>query len=50
MGKEDGRLVREIVDRLNKYHFVLVVLLSLIHIGLAYAHTRDSGRTALLLH
>jgi hypothetical protein len=47
MDKDEGGLVRKTVDWLNKYHLVLVVLLSAMHIGLACIHTRDSGRAAL---
>jgi hypothetical protein len=46
MDKNEGGLVRLVLDWLNKDQFVLVVLLSVAHIGLAYIHTRDTGRTA----
>ncbi len=49
MDEGEGWLVRRAVDLLNKYHLVLVVLLSAMHIGLACIHTRDSGRAALTL-
>ena len=47
MDKDEGGLVRRPVDWLNKYHLVVVILLSAMHIGLACIHTRDSGRAAL---
>lgn len=28
---------------LNQHHLALVVILSLLHVGLAFEHTRDSG-------
>ena len=35
-------------DWFNRYHFVLVLILSVIHISLAALHTRDSGKADLM--
>ena len=40
--------VRAVRHGLKKNQSILVLLLSLFHIGLAYIHTRDSGRTDLI--
>jgi hypothetical protein len=48
MDKDEGGLVRRTVAWLNKYHMVVVILLSAMHIGLACIHTRDSGRAAFI--
>lgn len=37
--------VRNAVRRLDRWSFFIVVLMSSIHIGLAYIHVRDSGGT-----
>ena len=33
-----------VTNWLNKHSFKLVLIMSLFHVGLAYIHTRDSGR------
>lgn len=35
---------RSLVEWLNDHSFRIVMILSLLHIGLAYIHTRHSGR------
>ena len=35
---------RVVIGWLKKHNFLLVLVMSLLHIGLAYIHTRDSGR------
>lgn len=39
--------VRYVLVWLNKWHVMIVCLLSVIHIGLSCIHTRDSGRADL---
>ena len=34
---------------LIKYSFVIVLLMSILHIGIAYIHSRESGRADFLL-
>lgn len=36
--------LRVVIGWLKKHNFLLVLVMSLLHIGLAYIHTRDSGR------
>jgi hypothetical protein len=47
MGIKMKQAVRGVRNWLQKYHVVLVCILSVIHIGLSCIHTRDSGRTDL---
>ncbi len=42
------RVVRNVRIWLNKYHILLVCILSVAHIGLSCIHTRDSGRADLV--
>ena len=35
---------RKLTNCLNKHQFVLVLVLSLFHVGLSYIHNLDSGR------
>lgn len=39
------KVVRAAVRRLNSWSVTIVVILSLLHIGLAYIHARESGRS-----
>lgn len=42
-------VTNNVTNWLNKHSFKLVLIMSLFHIGLAYIHTRDSGRADPLL-
>jgi hypothetical protein len=48
-GKEDSMIQsqKSIRDWLSRYHLVLVLVLSLLHVSLAALHTRDSGKADL---
>jgi hypothetical protein len=37
-------MVEKVFGWLKKRSFILVLLMSIFHVGLAYIHTRDSGR------
>jgi hypothetical protein len=37
-------VTNNVTNWLNKHSFKLVLIMSLFHVGLAYIHTRDSGR------
>lgn len=45
MDKKMNLVVRNAVRCLNKWSFEIVVVLSVLHIGLAYIHVRESGET-----
>lgn len=47
MDKKMKQTVRKAGNWLNKYHVLLVCILSAAHIGLSCIHTRDSGRADL---
>lgn len=49
MDKETSSIGRQVIPWLNKHSLALVLFLSLLHVGLAYTHTRDSGRVDPLL-
>jgi hypothetical protein len=36
-------VVRNVVSYLNEWNLAIVVVLSVLHVGLAYIHTRESG-------
>lgn len=45
MSRASLQAVQKMKTILSKYHFQLVFLLSLLHIGLACVHSWDSGST-----
>lgn len=47
MDNKMNQVVRNVGIWLNKYHVLLVCILSVAHIGLSCIHTWDSGRTDL---
>jgi len=47
MDKKMKQVVRNARIWLNKYHVLLVCILSVAHIGLSCIHTRDSGTAVL---
>lgn len=47
MSKSSDGVVSRLIHCLNKHHLFLVLLLSTLHLVLAYIHVRDSGRTDL---
>jgi len=47
MDNKMKRVVQNARIWLNKYHVLLVCILSVAHIGLSYIHTWDSGRADL---
>jgi hypothetical protein len=42
-------LLLKVTKWCNARSFALVLILSILHVGLAYMHTRDSGRADTLL-
>ncbi len=48
MDKTMKDTVRKAGSWLNKYHVLLVCILSAAHVGLSCIHTRDSGRADLV--
>ena len=46
---ELNETVRDVVGWLKKWSFEIAVMLSILHIGLACIHARDSGGTNLTL-
>ena len=48
MDEKMKETVRKAGNWLNKYHVLLVCILSVAHIGLSCIHTRDSGRADLV--
>ena len=47
MDNKMNQVVRNAKIWLNKYHLLLVCILSVAHIGLSCIHSRDSGRADL---
>lgn len=43
MDRKMFRMAQSVNSWLREHAFVLVLLVSLFHVGLAYIHTRDSG-------
>ena len=38
------RLTNRIMKMISKYLFIIVLVMSLAHVGIAYIHSRESGR------